>query len=105
MSNFVQLVLTCETEAEARKIADTLLAKHLVACVKFDEIKSRYWWEDKIEEATETRLTMESVAENFDKAEAEIKKLHSYDTFVLQQLPLTNLSKAAQSWWLENNKA
>lgn len=96
--NFVELVLTCGSWQEAQRIADTLLVKHLVACVEMIEVKSKYHWHGKIEEATEVKLIMETVAGNFDKVEAEVERLHSYETFVLQQLPLTRLSNAAAGW-------
>lgn len=97
--NFVELVLTCGSWQEAQAIADVLLEKHLVACVEFMEIKSRYHWKQKIEQADEIKLIMETVADNFEKIEEQVTKLHSYDTFVLQQIPLTRLSEAAKSWW------
>jgi periplasmic divalent cation tolerance protein len=99
MADFVELVLTCGSWQEAQRIADALLEKHLVACVKFEDVKSKYWWQGKLEEADEVKLSMQTVANNFDKVEAEVKKLHSYDTFVLQQLPVHRVSTQAAKWW------
>jgi periplasmic divalent cation tolerance protein len=104
MPNFVELFLTCASWQEAQRIADSLLEKHLVACVEFMEVKSRYHWHGRIEESDEIKLIMETVADNFDKIEAEVAKLHSYDTFVLEQIPLTNLSAKARGWWQEETK-
>lgn len=97
-ANFVELVLKCGSWQEAQQIADRLLEQKLVACVEFLEIKSKYRLQGALEEAKEIKLVMESVADNFKKVEAEVAKLHGYDTFVLQQLPLTNLSQKAQAW-------
>lgn len=101
---FAQLVLTCGSWQEAQAIADALLGKHLVACVEFLEIKSKYHWQGKLEEAGEIKLVMETMASNFAKAEAEVAKLHSYDTFVLRQIPITSLSKKAQAWLEQETK-
>jgi periplasmic divalent cation tolerance protein len=98
---FVELVLTCGSWQEAQKVADYLLAHKLVACVEFMEIKSKYWWEQKLEEAKEIKLIMESVASNFDIVEKEVAKLHSYETFVLQMVPLEKLSSKASIWLQE----
>lgn len=95
---FVELVLTCETREEAEKIADALLQKKLIACVKFLPVESKFWWEGKIQTGKETLMLMESRADNFDKVEAEVSKLHSYETFVLQALPIAQISKDAASW-------
>ena len=103
MDNFVELVLTCGSWQEAQRIADALLVKHLVACVEMLEVKSKYHWQGKIEQADEVKLIMETVADNFDKIEAEVKKLHSYDTFVLQQLPVPRVSAQAAEWWAQES--
>lgn len=97
-NKFVELVLTCGSWQEAQRIADGLLEKRLVACVEFMDIKSKYHWQDNIVDGKEVKLIMQSVEHLFNKVEAEIKQLHSYDEFVLQQIPLTNLSEAARIW-------
>jgi len=96
---FVELVLTCGSWQEAQRIADALLEKRLVACVEMFEIKSKYHWQKAIQEAKEIKLIMESVAEHFDTVEAEVAKLHSYETFVLQQIPVHRISTEAAKWW------
>lgn len=96
--NFVELVLTCGSWQEAQKIVDHLLEQHLIACAEFIPIKSKFRWKDGLEESDEIKLIMESVSDYFDKVEAEVAKLHSYETFVLQALPITQLSSAATTW-------
>lgn len=100
-TDFVELILTCGSWQEAQRIADALLELRLIACVEFLEIKSKYHWQGKLEGSKEIKLIMTSVAHHFDTIEAEVAKLHSYDTFVLQQIPLTNLSSEARIWWAE----
>ncbi|HSW37754.1 MAG TPA: divalent-cation tolerance protein CutA [Candidatus Saccharimonadales bacterium] len=95
---FVELVLTCGTREEAEKITQVLLEKRLIACAKFVAIDCKYWWEGKITDAKEVMLFMESIATNFEKVEAELEKIHSYDTFILKALPMTHVSKKAQDW-------
>ncbi|MFA5004486.1 MAG: divalent-cation tolerance protein CutA [Candidatus Saccharimonadales bacterium] len=99
---FSELFLTCEDRAEAEKIAQALLERHLIACAKFIPIEARYWWKGEIVDGKEVLLLMESVADNFDKIEAEVAKLHSCEAFVLQALPLTHVSKRAQAWLKDN---
>lgn len=100
-TNYTELVLTCSSWQEAQLIADSLLDKHLIACAEFMEIKSKYHWEGGLEESKEIKLIMKSIANNFEKVEAEIAKIHSYKTFVLQSLPISHTSKAAQAWLSE----
>lgn len=103
-NDFVELVLTCGSWQEAHKIAEELLHKRLVACVEFLELQSQYRWHGALEDAKEIKLIMETVAHHFEAIEAEVAKLHGYETFVLQQIPLTNLSAKAQVWWAEEIK-
>lgn len=100
-TGFVELVLTCGSWQEAQRIADVLLKKRLIACAEFMEVKSKYHWQGKPEENKETKLIMESITDNFEKVEAEVTKLHSYETFVLRQVPITRLSKQAGAWMIE----
>ena len=99
--DFVELVLTCGSWQEAQKITDALLAKKLVACVEQMEIHSKNWWKGKVEDNKEVKLIMETIAENFEKVEKEVRKHHSYETFVLQMIPIAKLSQDATTWVTE----
>lgn len=100
--DFIEVVLTCGSWEEAHNIVDVLLDKKLVACVEMSEVKSKYLWQNEVEEADEIKLTMKSVASHFETIEAEVKKLHSYDTFVLEALPVTRINEEAAKWLEEN---
>lgn len=89
---------------EAEKIADVLLEQHLVACVKFEQVHSKFWWEGKLEEGDEVKISMLGTTDNFDRIEAEVRKHHSYETFVLQATPISHISKDATKWLAENTK-
>jgi periplasmic divalent cation tolerance protein len=97
-NNFVELVLTCGSWQEAQRITDALLEAKLVACVEQLEIRSKNWWQGAIEDSKEIKLSMLTIAEKFAAVEAIIKDLHSYETFVLQQLPVTHLNADAEKW-------
>ena len=101
MSNFCQLWLTCADKKEANKIAYTLLEKHLVACVHQMPISSTFHWKGEIASTNEVLLQMESSFDLFDKVEAEVAKLHSYEAFVLEAVPALKVSKKAQAWLTE----
>jgi periplasmic divalent cation tolerance protein len=101
---FVELVLTCGSWQEAQRIVDRLLEEKLIACAEFIPIKSKFHWQGQINETDEVKLLMHSVSHLFDKVEAEVAKLHSYETFVLQAIPVTHISKQAAEWLeLETN--
>lgn len=125
-TNFCQLWLTCADEKEASEITRSLLVKRLVVCAKQIPVTSDYWWEGealrskssyakatedtlhrpsrryakegKIKHSDEVLLVMESREDLFDKVEKEVAKLHSYDTFVLESIPISKISEKAASW-------
>lgn len=97
-NNYCQLWLTCAGEKEAGKIANTLLVKQLVACAHQIPVNSNFRWQGKIDSSEEVLLIMDSRQDLFDEVEREVAKLHSYDCFVLKVVPITDVSKNAKSW-------
>lgn len=93
------LWLTAANRGQAEEIAGALLQKHLIACVKYTDVSCQYWWEGKITDDKEVVLIMESAIDLFEEIEAEVAKLHSYDTFVLQAIPLSKVSQKARTWY------
>ena len=96
--NYCVSYLTCKDEKEARKIADALLKKRLIACSKFVPISCRYWWQDKITDGKEILMIMETRQDLFSEIEKIVSELHSYETFVLETLPIENISVKAKTW-------
>lgn len=80
---------------------NALLEKHLIACARQVSVNSDYRWQGKIEHNNEELIIMETKLELFDRIEAEVSKLHSYDTFNLQAVPVTKVSKKAEAWLSE----
>ena len=102
MRQYTQLNLVCENTEEASKIADALLEHRLIVCAKQVAEESKFWWKGNLETASEVMLIMDSAEDLFFAVEAEVGRLHTYETFVLQQLPLVGLNAAAQEWMDEN---
>lgn len=92
------LFLTCANNKEADKIAVVLLEKKLVFCVKKQPVSSSSLWKGKIESSDEILLIIESLEDNFKKIDKEVSKLHSYDTYVLMALPVTQTTKDVEDW-------
>lgn len=90
--------LTCADQKEADTIATMLLEKHLVACIKMMPTHSKYLWEDKLETASEVFMVMEGEESKFGAIEAEVRKLHSYDTFVLMATEVKYASAGVMQW-------
>lgn len=104
MNNFCQVWLTCADQDEASRIAQVLLDKKLIACAKYLLVNSDFRFEGKLENSSEILIVMETHERLFDQIEAEVEKLHSYDTFVLQAIPLTKISQKVATWLQESTR-
>jgi periplasmic divalent cation tolerance protein len=67
--------ITCKNKAEAKKIANALLKKKLIACANIFPVDSLYKWKGKLNSDKEAVLLAKT---NKDIAK-EVKKLHSYE--------------------------
>ncbi len=96
MYNFVYITVPSLEEAE--KIARTLLEKRLAACVNIFPVKSMYWWEGKIETATEFAMIVKTRAEKFSELRDEVRKLHSYSVPCICALPIERGLREFLDW-------
>ena len=92
------LLLTCANQKEAEKISQILLEKKLVVCIKTASVRSSFLWHKKINHASEVLLIMDSVERNFDKIKEEVKKIHSYETFVLTSSLVNKTTPEVEKW-------
>lgn len=94
----VVLLLTCGNKEEADKIVKSLLEKKLIVCAKSFPVSSTFYWKNDIDFAEEVFVMMDSSENLFKKVEAEVRKLHSYDTFNLVSVPVTKTSDGVMEW-------
>ena len=79
-TDFVFLYVTAKDKAEATALGRALLEKKLAACVNVTAgMESHYWWEGKIESATEAVLVVKTAASRVEAATRVLKALHSYE--------------------------
>ncbi|MCX8174158.1 MAG: divalent-cation tolerance protein CutA [Thermoplasmata archaeon] len=75
----VVVLTTVEKEEDAEQICNALLEKKLAACTQIvGPVKSRYWWEGKIESATEFLCIIKTVRERYGEVEGAIRASHPY---------------------------
>ncbi|MGH9154331.1 MAG: divalent-cation tolerance protein CutA [Acidimicrobiales bacterium] len=76
----VQVVTATGSSREAAALADMLLTARLAACVQvWGPVESRYWWQGRIESATEWLCVAKTTADRLDAAVAAVAQAHSYD--------------------------
>jgi len=80
MSDFIEVHTTIDTREAAQKIAETVVAKRLAACVQISgPITSVYWWQGQIEHAQEWVCTAKTQKKLYQELEKAIKEVHTYD--------------------------
>lgn len=71
---------TCGSLEEARSIAQTLVERHLAACVNIaPQVESVFRWHGEVETAAEWLLVIKTTAEAFDRLRETLTELHAYE--------------------------
>lgn len=99
MSEFLQVLTTTESRADAQAIARALVERRLAGCVQVvGPIQSTYWWEGAVVEAEEYLCLVKSSREAYPALEAAIEELHPYEVPEIMALPVEAGSRAYLSW-------
>ncbi len=86
---YILAFMTTSTKAEAKKIAQTLLEKRLIACANiYGPVESRFWWQGKIDEAKEFLVFMKSDQRLVDRLVEVVKQMHSYEVPEVLTIPI-----------------
>jgi periplasmic divalent cation tolerance protein len=98
-AEFLQVMTTVETEAEAGALADALVGERLAACVQvIGPIRSTYHWRGSVERAAEWLCLAKTTAAASEALMARIAELHSYDTPEITAVPIEHGSAAYLDW-------
>jgi len=95
---YIIILTTIQGEKNARLIAKALVEKRLAACVQITRINSVYRWKGKIEEDVEHLCLIKSRENLYPEVEAEIKRLHPYETPEIIALPIKYGSEEYLQW-------
>lgn len=99
MTDYLVVLTTAGSEAEAETIAKTLVEEQLAACVNLvSPIRSLYRWEGAVADDREWLLFIKTRADYFSALEARIKALHSYQVPEVIALPVVMGSAVYLRW-------
>ena len=103
MTDKIVVLSTCASEAEAEKLARSLVEQHLAACVSVvPRVRSYYRWQGALESAEEFLLIAKSSRERMPALLAALEKEHSYDVPEVLALPVVD-GAANYLNWLQAN--
>ena len=99
MSDYSVVFMTASSHEEAENIAENLVSHKLAACVNIlPNMKSFYWWDDKVCKDDELLLVAKIKTSLFKDLEKAVKKLHSYDVPEIILLPIEEGSNTYLQW-------
>ena len=99
MNQYIQVVTTAGSKADAEAIARALVERRLAGCVQIiGPITSLYWWEGQIEEAEEYLCLAKTRQALFTTLEATIKSLHPYEVPEILAVPVAAGSQSYLDW-------
>ncbi len=91
--------VTAENDAEAGRMARTVVEERLAACANLlGGIKSVYWWDGKLCEGEEVALVLKTTEARKAELIERIKELHSYDCPCVVCLPVAGGNPDFLKW-------
>ena len=94
---FIIIYVTHKNMNDAKKIANHLLEKRLIACANFFPIESAYWWKGHIDGAHEIVSILKTKSENWEKARDEIARIHPYEVPCIMKIDVT-ANESYEAW-------
>ncbi len=96
---FLMVITTTDSVEDANRIADAVVKKRLVACAQVEgPMISTYWWEGKVEQGQEWKCSMKTSTALYSDLEAELTRVHTYDTPEIIAIPIVQGSREYLAW-------
>ena len=99
MQERLVVLITAGSQEEADRIANTLVAEMLAACVNvLPGVTSVYRWEGEVQRDQEWLLVAKTTREVLDDLVRRVQAIHSYDLPEIIALPVVGGSKGYLRW-------
>jgi len=99
------VLITTPADDSAVKIARLLVENRLAACVSLTpRIKSLFWWEGKVQQATECLLIVKTCRSRFEELRSLVLKNHPYQVPEIIAWEVTEGHQAYLDWVVESVK-
>lgn len=104
MNEYVIISTFCDNEDIANEIVNCLLEKKLIAGSQISKVHSKYCWNNRLEECDEFKIQFRTKKNLYSKIEAEIKKIHNYETAEISCVNILDGNKDFFKWIDDNTK-
>ena len=106
MTSIIQVTTTVSDQADAERIAASLVAQQLAACVQVSgPIESTFRWKGQIVVSQEWMCAIKTSEALFAEVEQVIRGLHSYGEPEIIAVPITAASAGYRDWILASVKS
>jgi periplasmic divalent cation tolerance protein len=96
---YIAIFVTVPTGDEAQSIAQRLLERKLVACANLVAgVQSLFWWQGKIDNATEVLMVLKTRRELLDEVTQTVRETHSSEVCEVIALPIVGGNPAYLRW-------
>ncbi|HWP63725.1 MAG TPA: divalent-cation tolerance protein CutA [Candidatus Binatia bacterium] len=103
MTDVLVLETTVGSEADARVLADAVVAERLAACAQIlGPLESVYWWEGAVTGAREWLLRCKTTRGRSDALVSRIRELHPYEVPEIVLLEPAGMDDAYAAWVRES---
>ena len=96
--NCIAVITTVGHRDDARRIAQALVERRLVACAQISAIESLYHWDGALQDDAEFRLLLKTVDTQYDAVERAVRELHPYDLPAIYALPIDRIHAPYAAW-------
>ncbi|MGR3219529.1 MAG: divalent-cation tolerance protein CutA [Candidatus Anammoxibacter sp.] len=98
-TEYIVVLITTSSIDEAKKIGSSLINKNLAACTNImPSVQSLFRWKGDVCDETEILIMAKTRLDLFDKLQAEVKELHSYEVPEIIALPIIKGNKDYLKW-------
>jgi periplasmic divalent cation tolerance protein len=96
----VMIVYATASDAdEAERIGRAVVTERLAACANvIPEMRSVYWWEGRVQDASEAVLILKTTGERLSALIERLKALHSYDCPCIEAWPVADGNPDFLAW-------
>lgn len=102
-TGLIEVRTATENAEEAQAIALDLVESGLCAFAHIDEVESYFHWQGKLENITESRLTLACREDVFPEVERRIRDLHSYQEPAVYSFVISGGSESYLAWLRDNS--
>ncbi|NLD38151.1 MAG: divalent-cation tolerance protein CutA [Desulfatiglans sp.] len=99
MTEYIQVFSSVVNLETAEKIGESVIEKKLAAIVQITgPVKSMYMWNGRLLKGEDWRIVMKTTREQYQKLEAEIKRLHPYGVPEILAMPVLEGNRDYLNW-------